>query len=125
MSERRNVYGVLILPESADARFWLARTGRRGRRHHYFGADVFAELHAFEMDFGDGGVGFGAGFVEGIAQGGDAQDAAAGGDEFVILESGAGVEDLQVGGRGGFGGLFEAGDFDAFFYLLVGLPAVA
>ena len=74
------------------------------------------------MNFGNGGEGFLASVFEGVAEGGDAQDSAAAGDEPAVIERGAGVEDHGVGS---FGGIFQAGDFDAFFHLVVGLPAVA
>ncbi len=88
---------------------------------HGAGADVFAVLHAVEVDFGDGEVGFGAGVFDGVAEGGDGEDASAAGDEFAVLHGGAAVEDEHVGG---FCGFVQTGDFHAFGHLIVGLPAI-
>jgi len=77
-------------------------------------ADVLAVMDAGEVNFGGGEVGAVDRGLQGLATGGDAEDAAAGGDELTIDELSAGVE---YGDAGGFGfaytvdGVAEAGGF--------------
>ena len=61
--------------------------------------DVAAELHAFEGDLCE----FGVGLVESASEigrcGGDGEDAAASGDDLSVFKSGAGMEDDYIVGR--------------------------
>jgi len=63
-------------------------------------ADVAAELHSFERDLSEFRVGLVERGAEIGGEGGDSEDTASGGDDFSVLEGGAGVEDYYV-----FGGL--------------------
>src|ERR1043165_4267311 len=93
----------------------IAKSVRRGeyatahwrlRIQSTFDADVAAELLALEVDVGGRG-----GFFEGGAEAGDAEDAAAGGDDVAArVALRAGVED---GDAGDLGGVVEAGDLEA------------
>src|SRR6476659_8972306 len=60
------------------------------------GADVRAVLRAGELDHVDGLVGAAPGIGQVVAQCGDVQHPAAGGDQLAVAERGAGVEDHHV-----------------------------
>ncbi len=70
-----------------------------------------AEEGVLELDSGGGGVGAVAGLSEGVAGGGDVEDAASGGDEFAITQGGACMEDVDMVQGGG---VFDAGDGQVF-----------
>ena len=78
-----------------------------GKRFECFVGDVRPEVGVFETDLGNGFVRafFRAG--EGIAEGGDAQDAAAVRHDSAVIDLGPGVEDFDVRH---FGHFVEAAD---------------
>ena len=67
-------------------------------------AYVSAELHAFEGDLCEFGVGLVECGLEIGACGGDGENAASGGDDLSVFESSTGVKDYYV-----FGGLIACG----------------
>src|ERR1700722_17970093 len=71
-------------------------TRRANRLFECFCGDVAAEVCGVEMDFFDSGVGGGLGGFQIAAKSGDAEDAAAAGDDLVAGKRGAGVEYFGV-----------------------------
>ena len=67
-------------------------------------ADVAAELHSFERDLSEFGIGLVEGGLKLRGKGGDSEDAASGGDDLSVFESSTGVKDYYV-----FGGLIACG----------------
>ena len=64
-------------------------------------ADVATVLHTLEGDFSELGIGLVEGGTEIGGGSGDGEDTAAGGDELVVFEDGAGVEDYDICSFGG------------------------